>query len=88
MEVVLDTADATPGDAFQLQSGGYQYALCDTHVGGTWTLQLQSPGGVWIDTDLEFAAVGVQSFDVPHSGGNFRFSGGMMGAKIYCTGVV
>ena len=60
---VLDTTDAN-GSAFttSLFSGSertYLQAICDTHAGGTWTLQARVPGGAWVDTDTTFAAAGL-----------------------------
>lgn len=86
MRLVLSAAKATPGNSFTL-AGGITYAHCDTHNGGTWTLQVQSPGNVWTDTDVEFDGVGLQKFDTPQ-GQLCRFAGGMTGARIYCTNVL
>ena len=86
MRLVLSAAKASPGNSFTL-AGGITYAHCDTHTGGTWTLQVQSPGGVWTDTDVEFDGVGLQSFDTPQ-GQLCRFAGGATGARIYSTNVL
>ena len=89
MELVLDTTDATPGPEFRLLGGddNAMFAHCDTHTGGTWTLQVKSPAGVWTDTDAEFDGTGLQVFDMPRPA-VCRWVGGSTGARIYCTGVL
>ena len=86
MRLVLSAAKASPGNSFTL-AGGITYAHCDTHTGGTWTLQIQSPGGVWTDVDPEFTGTGILKFDT-HQGALCRFAGGSTGARIYCTNVL
>ena len=83
---VLSEGDASPGGTFTL-SGGIQYAHCDLHTGGTWTLQVQSPGGVWTDAGGSFDAVGIKKFET-HTGALCRWAGGTTGARIWSTGVL
>lgn len=87
MEVVLDTTDDSPGNAFQV-GGGRTPFVCDVHTGGTWNLQIRPPGGNWVDVDgVEFA--GVDQWEVRTPGTcEFRFAGGTTGARIYAEGVV
>lgn len=86
MQLVLSASKASPGNSFTL-AGGVAFAHCDTHNGGTWALEVQSPGGVWTDADVEFTGVGIQRF-YTHQGALCRFSGGTTGARIYCTNVL
>ena len=84
MRLVLDTTDASPGPEFTV-AGGWHWAECDTHVGGTWTLQVQSAGGVWIEADdVEFSGMDILRFQL-YAGALCRFNGGSTGARIYCT---
>ena len=82
---VLDTTDAN-GSAFttSLFSGSertYLQAICDTHAGGTWTLQARVPGGAWVDTDTTFAAAGLARWAAADDF-HYRFRGGTTGARI------
>ena len=87
MRLVLSAAKATPGNSFTV-AGGWCFAVCDTHTGGTWTLQMQSQGGVWLDIDtVAFDETGVIQFRVP-TGALCRFAGGSTGARIYCDNVL
>ena len=88
MAEVLATTRDSPGESFDLPSGGTQSIECDTHNGGTWTLQKMSEGGTWIDTDVDFTGVGIQFFHVPAGGASYRMNGGTTGARVYCTGVL
>ena len=87
MTLVLSAAKSSPGNMFTL-GGGRTYAQCDTHAGGTWTLQMQSTGKVWTDVeDVTFDGTGVQQFSRPRA----RCAvgpGGMTGARIYSTNVL
>lgn len=89
MKLVLDLTDAGPSAAFS-SSGGVSYAFCDTHTGGTWTLQIESPGGNWIDMEgdggVEFTDTGLLGFRL-HQGASIRFNGGTTGARIYASNV-
>ena len=55
--------------------------LLSGHAGGTWTLEVQSPSGVWVPTDLTFAEDGGETiFTVPLL---YRIMGGDMGAEAW-----
>ena len=86
MRLVLSAAKVTPGSSFTL-AGGVTYAHCDTHAGGTWTLQMKSRGGLWTNSDVNFTGTGIQKFDT-NTGALCRFAGGATGARIYCTNVM
>ena len=87
MRLVLSATDATPGNGFTL-AGGWSFAICDTHTGGTWMLQVQSPGEVWVDIDtVAFDEAGMIQFRTP-AGQLCRFAGGTTGARIYCDNVL
>ena len=92
---ILDVTDAI-GQTFRLVDQltlpgttyfvlGRQEILVDLHVGGTWTLQIESPGGIWIDTDITFVDVGVKALWVTQSA-RYRLTGGVPGARAYVTG--
>ena len=82
--LMLDTGDSV-SDEF-LSPGGIIFAHCDTHAGGTWVLQLKSPGDEWTDADdVSFADVDILQFRVPQ-GALCRFNGGSAGARIYVSG--
>ena len=92
---ILDTADAV-GQSFRLVDDltlpgtrytvlGMQQIVVDIHTGGIWTLQHQSPAGVWIDTDITFTDVGVKGFYATQDG-HYRLSGGSQGARAFVTG--
>lgn len=86
MDVVLDTMDASPGDAFRVLQRRTAF-VCDTHNGGTWNLQIRPPGGTWQNVDgIEFDSVDQWDSLTPQ-GAEYRFAGGTMGARIYAEGV-
>ena len=87
MKLVLDTTDASPGPEFTV-AGGWCHAICDTHTGGTWTLEVLSLGGIWVaDDSVEFDGVDVLQFR-PASGQLCRFAGGDTGARIECNNIL
>ena len=96
MRQILETTQAT-GSVFMVRGGAptfsgpqdllsRQQVLLDTHAGGVWTLQVKSPGDVWIDTDIAFSDMGVKAFwGSPEL--EYRLSGGTVGTRAYATGV-
>ena len=87
MATVLDITDDNTGSEFTL-AGGWAWAHCDTHTGGTWTLQVKSPGEVWTDADdVAFTGVDIIRFQM-YPGALCRFHGGSSGGRIYCTSVL
>lgn len=84
--LVLDTTKDSPSDVFVMAANSERaFALCDTHNGGVWTLQVQSPEDVWLDTDVEIdSTTGPLAFFIP-PGSICRFSGGTTGARIWVT---
>ena len=86
MKLILDTTDADNSAQF-LSNGGICFAICDTHAGGTWTLQIQSPGDEWVDSsNVLFTSKDVFQFRVPQ-GLECRFNGGTTGARIYINNI-
>ena len=84
MTEILSSDDAT-GTAFTA-TGGNSTILVDTHAGGVWTLQVESPGGVWIDSDISFTGTGIQDLTTV-AGLSYRLNGGMTGARAFAAPV-
>ena len=77
-QVLFD--NETESQPFNFRSAGASILLSD-HAGGTWTLQIESPSGVWVDTDLTFTEDGGEPLLIlPLS---YRLSGGSAGAKAW-----
>ena len=86
MDQVLGTTD-TVGDEFTLIGGEPDmFVLCDTHTGGEWVLQIRSPDGVWVDTNVTFDNTGIKAFGLPRPA-VCRWNSGTVGAKIFASGV-
>ena len=64
--------------------GGIYYVVLDDHSGGTWTVQILTPLGNWIDTDLTFTDNGVKRFDAC-PGFFYRINGGTDGASAWIS---
>ena len=97
MRMILDTTDTSPGSVFMVRGGAPTYTgpqdilsrqqvLVDTHTGGTWTLQVESPEGIWVDTDITFDDVGVKAYWATQEL-KYRLNGGAPGARAWSTGV-
>lgn len=71
-------AHETTGDSFVTEAGIGQILLSD-HSGGTWTLQVRSPSGDWLDTDATWTGNGIRSFDA-QADFPYRMNGGTAGA--------
>ena len=82
MKQILEN-DETTGSEF-LASGVNSAVLLDAHNGGTWILQIESPDGNWIDTDITFDSNGVKDFSTI-AGVAYRVHGGTAGAKAYVS---
>ena len=62
--------------------GGWYNVLLDTHKGGTWVLQQESPIGNWIDSDLTFDDSGTKIY-LLSAAYQYRLTGGMVGAQAW-----
>ena len=66
--------------------GGLAFILMDRHAGETWTLQVQTPEGRWVDLSgvggVEFDENGMQVF---YGTGalSYRLTGGTVGAEAW-----
>ena len=81
---ILDIAQVT-GDVFK-PIGGPSVILLSGHTGGTWTLQVENPNGIWQDTAISFTAVGDQGFRLSPEL-SYRLSGGTVGAEAWLVTV-
>lgn len=82
-QILLDS-QAT-GEEFK-PIGGPMVILLSGHVGGTWTLQIETPNGVWQDTAITFAANGDQGFRLSPEL-TYRLTGGTIGAEAWLVTV-
>ena len=86
---VLEATDAAMGREFSCPGGPIEISLED-HAGKTYTLQLKTPSGTWIDTDITFTDEGVKDFrSVSSRKVRYRLkTGGVAGAVawVYGTG--
>lgn len=84
--LVLDTTDDSPGPEFIMSAPSERaFLMCDTHTGGTWTMENESPEGTWLETDIEIdSTTGPYVFYMP-PGSVCRFTGGTTGARIWVT---
>lgn len=57
--------------------------ILDSHAGGTWTLQVESPGGNWIDTDVTWTDDGIKTTFKQTQGLRYRITGGTAGARAW-----
>ena len=58
---VLESTDAAMGREFSCPGGPMEISVED-HAGGTYTLQIKTPSGRWLDTDITFTDNGVKDF--------------------------
>ena len=63
------------------------FLLMEGHVGGTWTLQIKTPDGTWMDIaddsgGISFDSDGLQFF-YAQPWLNYRLNGGTTGAKAW-----
>ena len=70
------------GRTFTLLKGESGYVMFDIHNGGTWTVQMRSPAGIWVDTLVTFTDVGVKAVEVIDRA-QYRVAGGTVGARAY-----
>ena len=84
LSLVLDTTDASPSGTFVL-AGGTTFIKCDTHTGGTWTLQSQSPAGVWEATDVTIDSTVAEHGFTARPGMICRLNGGTTGARMWVS---
>ena len=84
LSLVLDTTDASPSDKFLL-AGGRTFFKCDTHTGGTWALQSQSPEDVWEATDVEIDSTVAELGFTARPGMICRLHGGATGARVWVS---
>ena len=68
--------------------GGLGLIVLDSHAGGTWTLQIESPGGEWVATDVTFDDDGIKAGFVTAIGLRYRLAGGTAGARAWAAGAV
>ena len=80
------TATQTTGDSW-LASGSDSTVLLDQHAGGEWVMQVQSPLGNWINTDITFAGNGIKDFSTIQ-GVAYRLHGGDAGAVAWAAPVI
>lgn len=95
----MQLTDNPTGNPFRMVSGsnnfvgpqtglGRQQIYVDMHPGAgeTVTLEVESPGSVWIDTGIAFSDIGVKAFwDDPTV--RYRMRTTAPGARAYATGV-
>ena len=75
------TSTQTESDEFNFRSPGASILLSG-HAGGIWTLQVKSPSGDWIDTDLTFDEDGGEPILVIAEE-SYRLTGGSVGAEAW-----
>ena len=85
-QIVLE-ADQQTGAEFR-PSGKEEMILLAGHVGGTWVLQVKTPDGEWINTDVDFTNDGIKAF---MSTPNFAYrmntdDAANVGARAWATG--
>ncbi len=75
----------TTGPEFET-SGGLVFAILSGHAGGTWTLEVATPNGDWVDAGgpagVEFTEDGIVSF-YSAGGVRYRLTGGTQGAEAW-----
>ena len=69
------------GDSF-LAIGGVGVMVLSGHSGGTWTLQIQDPNGVWISARVFWNADDQRTFDSQNHL-YYRLNGGTVGAQAW-----
>lgn len=89
MELVLDIADTVSKEFMPMPTPGFDQMgiIMDIYTTGTWTLQMLSPGGVWVPVDLTFVAFGVKGYSFPEAAW-YRLLGGDVGARAYVANVM
>ena len=75
-------ATESESDPFNFPADGAGKILLDGHQGGTWTLQIQSPLGNWLDTDITFSENGGSPDIIPFRL-SYRLTGGTVGAQAW-----
>ena len=83
MKQVLSSIQSTSDE--WTSNGQIGSLIVDSHAGGTWQLELRSPAGNWIATDITFMDVGAKDFRHP-AGLRFRLTGGTAGAEAWIVG--
>ena len=84
MELILDDNQATSAEFTASQQFGF---MIGGHAGGTWVAEMLTPDGEWVvlnDADYNRAGAWVAP---AFPGAALRFTGGMVGAKIWAEGV-
>ena len=84
MELILDDNQATSSEFTASQQFGF---MIGGYAGGVWTAEMQTPDAEWVvlnDTDYNRAGAWVAP---AFPGAAIRFTGGNMGARIWCEGV-
>lgn len=81
--------DQTTSDEFGPASGNLLYGTCilTDHAGGTWTLQVQSPDGVWVTpgNPVTFTKDDIYSNIRFARDLKYRLHGGTAGAKAWIS---
>lgn len=80
------TATQANGRVFKMGGGPWAIKL-KNHAGGTWVLQVRTPGETdadWVDTDVDFTDNGIKFYNSSNEF-EYRMSGGSLGATAECA---
>ena len=84
MELILDSDQLTSAEFTAPRQFGF---MLGDYQGGTWAAEMQTPAGEWVvvnGEDYDRAGAWVAP---GFPGVKLRFTGGMMGARIWAVGV-
>lgn len=85
MKKILDIDETTSSGMVVVRS--QVFIVCDIHTGGTWTMQIQTPGKTWLDTDVTFDSTAILETSLYYNA-YIRFTGGNVGAQIWASGLL
>ena len=86
MRKFLDTGDTT-SETVTMAGGLFAFAI-DHNNTGTWDLQIQLGGGIWVTTGQTFDEDSYVSGLIVHQNAKLRLTGGTAGAVAWITGTV